>query len=177
MTYAEADSIPDYIEVTQPAVFRKGDLTLHIPPSYLMRYQLVLLRLIRDSFPERPIYVSAGGGQGLGMEPYLLTQGFVQKLVDHPLTDTPATPKIAGLFVDVARTKALWDTVYRAPDSLKKEGDWVDRASANIPNTYVWSGSVLAEALSRQGDVAAAMAITDKVRLIAREARIDLPGT
>ncbi|MFL5481881.1 MAG: DUF2723 domain-containing protein [Gemmatimonadaceae bacterium] len=172
MTYAEADSIPDYIEVRQPAVFRKGDLTLHIPPSYLMRYQLVLLRLIRDSFPERRIYVSAGGAQGLGMEPYLLTQGFVQKLVEHPLTDTPATPKLGGLFVDVDRTKALWASVYRAPDSLMKEGDWVDRASVNIPNTYVWSGAVLAEALSRRGDTAAAMAITDKVKQIATEARI-----
>src|SRR5256885_11899794 len=103
MTFAEADSIPDYIEVNQPSIFRKGDVTLHIPPSYLMRYQLVFLRLIRDSFPERPIYVSLGGGQGLGMEPYLLAQGFVQKLMDHPLTDTPATPKVAGMFVDAER--------------------------------------------------------------------------
>jgi hypothetical protein len=177
MTYAEADSIPDYIEVKQPSVFRKGDLTLHIPPSYLARYQLVLLRLIRDSFPERPIYVSVGGGQGLGMEPYLLTQGFVQKLVDHPLAETAATPRIGGLFVDVGRTKALWDTVYRAPDSLKKEGDWIDRASSGIPYTYVYSGAILAEALSRQGNDKAAMAVMDKVKQIAREARIDYPGS
>ncbi len=177
MTYAEADSIPDYIEVRQPALFRKGDLALQIPPSYLMRYQLVLLRLIRDSFPERPIYVSAGGGRGLGMEPYLLTQGFVQKLVDHPLADSPATPKVGGLFVDVGRTKALWDTVYRGPDSLKKEGDWVDRASTNIPNSYIWSGAVLAAALSRTGDTAGAMAIQDRITEIAREARINYPGT
>jgi len=176
MTYADADSIPDYIEISRPSIFRNGDVTLHIPPSYLMRYQLVFLRLIRDSFPERPIYVSLGGGQGLGMEPYLLAQGFVQKLMDHPLTDTPATPKIGGLFVDASRGKALWDTVYRAPDSLKKEGDWVDRASANIPYVYVYSGALLAEALSRRGDQTGATAIMDKVSQIAREARINLPG-
>ena len=177
MTFAEADSIPDYIEVSQPSIFRKGDVALHIPPSYLMRYQLVFLRLIRDSFPERPVYVSLGGGQGLGMEPYLLAQGFVQKLMDHPLTDTPATPKIGGVFVDAERGKALWDTVYRAPDSLKKEGDWIDRASANIPYVYVYSGAVLAEALSRRGDESGATAIMDKVNQIAREARINLPGS
>jgi hypothetical protein len=177
MTFTEADSIPDYIEVNQPSVFRKGDVTLHIPPSYLMRYQLVFLRLIRDSFPERPIYVSLGGGQGLGMEPYLLAQGFVQKLMDHPLSDTPATPKIGGLFVDAERGKVLWDTVYRAPDSLKKEGDWIDRASANIPYVYVYSGAVLAEALSRRGDDPTATAIMGKITQIAREARINLPGS
>ena len=177
MTFAEADAIPDYVEVDRPSIFRKGDVTLRIPPSYLMRDQLVLLRLIRDSFPERPIYVSLGGGHGLGMEPYLLTQGFVQKLVDHPLTDSPATPKIAGMLVDAQRGKALWDTVYRAPDSLKKEGDWIDRASANIPYVYVYSGAVLAQALERKGDDASAMVITDKVKQIAKDARINFPGT
>jgi hypothetical protein len=177
MSYAEADSIPDYIEIDKPEVFRNGGITLHIPPSYLMRDQLVLLRLIRDSFPERPIYVSVGGGEGLGLEPYLLSQGFVQKLVDHPLTDSPATPRIAGQFVDVDRTKALWDTVYRAPDSLKKEGDWIDRASVGIPYTYAYTGAVLAEAMSRRGDDNAANAIMAKVREIAKEARIDFPGS
>jgi hypothetical protein len=177
MSYAEADSIPDYIEIDKPEVFRKGGITLHIPPSYLMRDQLVLLRLIRDSFPERPIYVSVGGGEELGLESYLLSQGFVQKLVDHPLTDSPATPRIAGQFVDVDRTKALWDTVYRAPDSLKKEGDWIDRASVGIPYTYAYTGAVLAEAMSRRGDDNAATAIMAKVREIAKEARIDFPGS
>ncbi len=177
MSYAEADSIPDIIELDQPQIFRKGDITLHIPPSYLLRPQLVLLRLIRDSFPERPIYVSVGGAAGLGMEPYLLSQGFVQKLVDHPLTDSPATPRIGGMYVDVNRTKALWDTVYRAPDSLKKEGDWIDRASAGIPYTYAYTGAVLAEALERRGDDKQANAIMGKVREIAKSARIEFPGS
>jgi hypothetical protein len=110
------------------------------------------------------------------MEPYLLTQGFVQKLVEHPLSDSPATPKIGGLYVDVDRTKALWDTVYRAPDSLKKEGDWVDRPSANIPNTYIWSGAVLAAALSTRGDARGATAIQDRIKQIAAEARINYPA-
>ena len=57
---------------------------------------------------------------------YLLSQGFVQKLVDHPIPDTAETPHILGYNVDLPRTKALWDTVYHAPDALIKEGDWIE---------------------------------------------------
>jgi hypothetical protein len=177
MTYAEADAIPEYIQLNQPQIFRQGNITLNIAPGYLVRDQLVLLRLIKDAFPERPIYVSTGGGQGLGLEPYLLSQGFVQKLVDHPLMDTAATPRISGLFVDLDRSKALWDTVYRGPEVLIKEGDWIDRASIGIPYTYAFTGAVLAEGMSRKGDEAAAKAIMDRVKRITKAARIDFPGT
>jgi hypothetical protein len=173
MTYAAADSIPEYIQIAQPQIFRHGDITLNIPPGYLVRDQLVLLRLIKDAFPERPIYVSTGGGQGLGLEPYLLTQGFVQKLMDRPITDTTATPRISGLFIDVDRSKALWDSVYRAPQALIKEGDWIDRASFGIPYTYAFTGAILAEAVNARGDVKSANAIKDRVRAIVKAARIE----
>ena len=173
MTFAQADSIPEYIQITQPQIFRKDNITLNIPPGYLVRDQLVLLRLIKDAFPERPIYVSTGGGQGLGLEPYLLTQGFVQKLMDRPITDTTATPRISGLFIDVDRSKALWNEVYRAPQALIKEGDWIDRASFGIPYTYAFTGAILAEAMTARGDVQSANAIKDRVRAIVKAARIE----
>jgi hypothetical protein len=174
MTFAEADAIPEYIQITQPQIFRKDNITLNIQPGYLVRDQLVLLRLIKDAFPERPIYVSTGGGAGLGLEPYLLTQGFVQKLMDHALTDTPATPRTpSGLFIDVDRSKALWDNVYRAPQSLIKEGDWIDRASFGIPYTYAFTGAILAEAMHDRGDEKSASAIRDRVRAIVKAARIE----
>jgi hypothetical protein len=173
MSFAEADAIPEYIQITQPQIFRQGNITLNIQPGYLVRDQLVLLRLIKDAFPERPIYVSTGGGQGLGLEPYLLSQGFVQKLVDHPIAESAATPRIGGLFVDVDRTKALWDSVYRAPDVLMKEGDWIDRASFGIPYTYAFTGAVLAEAMARKGDERAANVIMNRVKGIVKAARIE----
>jgi len=177
MSFAEADAIPEYIQLSQPQMFRKGNITLSIPPGYLVRDQLVLLRLIKDSYPERPIYVSTGGGRGLGLDPYLVSQGFVQKLVDHQLTDTAATPKISGLYVDVDRTKALWDSVYRAPEALIKEGDWIDRASFGIPYTYAFTGAVLAEAMQRRGDDKAANIIMNRVKGIVKAARIEgFPG-
>ncbi len=173
MTFAEADAIPEYIQITQPQIFRKDNITLNIQPGILVRDQLVLLRLIKDAFPERPIYVSTGGGAGLALEPYLLTQGFVQKLMDHPLTDSAATPRISGLFVDVDRSKALWDSVYRAPQGLIKEGDWIDRASFGIPYTYAFTGAILAEAMQDRGDQKSASAIRDRVRAIVKAARIE----
>ncbi|HEV7595949.1 MAG TPA: DUF2723 domain-containing protein [Gemmatimonadaceae bacterium] len=176
MTFAEADAIPEYIQINEPQIFRQGDITLNIQPGYLVRDQLVLLRLIKDAFPERPIYVSTGGGQGLGLEPYLLSQGFVQKLVDHPLTENAATPRVSGLFIDLDRTRALWDSVYHAPEALVKEGDWIDRASIGIPYTYAFTGAVLAEGMSRKGDGVAANAIMARVKRIVKAARIDFPG-
>ncbi len=180
MSLAEADAIPEYIQITQPQIFRQGTITLNIPPGYLVRDELVLLRLIKDAFPERPIYVSTGGGgQTLGRElqPYLLSQGFVQKLTDHPIADTAETPHILGLNVDVARTEALWNTVYHAPEALIKEGDWIDRASFGIPYTYAFTGAVLNEALKARGDTKAAETVMSRVRGIVKAARIDnFPG-
>jgi Protein of unknown function (DUF2723) len=180
MTFAEADAIPEYIQLNEPQIFRQGNITLNIQPGYLVRDELVLLRLIKDAFPERPIYVSTGGGGGLAtsLQPYLLSQGFVQKLVDHPLTESAATPRVSGLFIDLDRSKALWDTVYRAPDALIKEGDWIDRASIGIPYTYAFTGAVLAEGMSRKGDAAAANTIMARVKRIVKAARIEgFPGT
>jgi hypothetical protein len=177
MTFAEADAIPEYIQITQPQIFRQGNLTLNIPPGYLVRDQLVFLRLIKDAFPERPIYLSTGGMRGLGLEPYLLSQGFVQKLTDRPILDTAETPHILGLNLDLQRTRELWDTVYHAPEALIKEGDWIDRASFGIPYTYAFTGAVLNEALKARGDTTAGNAIMTRVRAIVKAARIDnFPG-
>jgi hypothetical protein len=173
LTFAEADAIPEYIELRQPQIFRHGEIRLQIPPGYLIRDQLVFLRLIKDALPERPIYLTSGALSGLGLEPYLLTQGFVQKLVDYPLSDTRDTPRIAGLFIDLNRTKTLWDEVYQAPEALIREGDWVDRPSFGIPYLYAFTGMVLAEGLARRGDQSSADSVMNRVRGIVKAARLE----
>ena len=180
MTFAEADAIPEYIQINQPQIFKSGNITLNIDPGYLVRDELVLLRLIKDAFPERPIYMSTGGGGRLSqtLQPYLLAQGFVQKLSANPITDTAETPRILGLNVDFARTKALWNDVYRAPDALIKEGDWIDRASFGIPYTYAFTGAVLSEAMKARGDTKGADSVMTRVKSIVKAARIEgFPGT
>jgi hypothetical protein len=177
MTFAEADAVPEYIQLTQPQLFRHGNIALTIPPGFLVRNQLILLRLIKDATPQRPIYVSTGGGQGLGLEPYLLSQGFVQRIVDNPIVESPSIPRISGLLVDVDRTRALWNDVYRAPEALIQEGDWVDRPSFGIAYTYAFTGAILAEAISRQGDEAGAARVMDRVKKVVKAARIEgFPG-
>lgn len=180
MSFADADAIPEYIQINQPQVFRQGNIVLNIPPGYLVRDELVLLRMIKDALPERPIYVSTGGGgQTLGqlLQPYLLSQGFVQKIVDNPIPDTADTPHILGLRLDLPRTKELWDTVYHAPEALMKEGNWVDRASFGIAYTYAFTGAVLNEALKARGDVKGADTVMNRVRGIVKAARIaNFPG-
>jgi hypothetical protein len=93
--------------------------------------------------------------------------------MDKPLTDSAATPLLSGLFIDVDRTKALWNDVYRAPQSLIKEGDWIDRASFGIPYTYAFTGALLAQAMSDRGDQKSANAIKERVRAIVKAARIE----
>ena len=180
MSFADADAIPEYIQLNQPQVFRQGNIVLNIPPGYLVRDELVLLRMIKDALPERPIYVSTGGGgQTLGqlLQPYLLSQGFVQKIVDSPIPDTADTPHILGLRLDLPRTKELWDTVYHAPEALIKEGNWVDRASFGIAYTYAFTGAVLNEALKARGDLKGADTVMNRVRGIVKAARIaNFPG-
>jgi hypothetical protein len=177
MTFAEADAIPEYIQLNQPQIFRQGNITLNIQPGYLVRHDLVLLRLIKDSFPERPIYLSTGGGSAIGLEPYLVTQGFVQKLLDHPVQNSPDIVQMGGLNLDVQRTLALWNTVFHAPEALMKEGDWIDRASFGIPYTYAFTGAILKEALLAKGDTKGADAVMNRVRGIVKAARIQgFPG-
>jgi len=179
MTFAEADAIPEYIQINQPQIFKQNNITLNIEPGYLVRDELVLLRLIKDAFPERPIYLSTGGGGHLNpaLQPYLLSQGFVQKLVDHPIADTAETPHVLGLNLDLERTKALWNDVYGAPAALIKEGDWIDRASFGIPYTYAFTGAVLSEALRARGDTKGADTVMNRVRSIVKAARIEgFPG-
>jgi hypothetical protein len=97
--------------------------------------------------------------------------------MDHPVEQSPDVVQISGLNLDVTRTKLLWDTVYRAPEALIKEGDWIDRASFGIPYTYAFTGAILKEALLAKGDTKGADAVMNRVRAIVKAARIQgFPG-
>jgi len=172
MTFDEADSIPPYVELREPQVFRSGNIVATVAPGYLDREQLVTLRLIKDTFPERPIYFPvANSARKLGIGNYLLTQGLVERLVDHPLVPTSDTVQVQDRFVDVKRTQALWKD-YRAPDTLARIGKWIDPASTNIPATYFFAGYRAREALIRSGERDTADAIARKIISIAQVARL-----
>ncbi|HEX5179406.1 MAG TPA: DUF2723 domain-containing protein [Gemmatimonadaceae bacterium] len=173
MTFAQADSIPPVLTLREPQIFKAGDITARIPAGYLTRDQLVVLRMIRDTYPERPIYFSSSEyGDALGLEPYMLTQGLVTKLVPAPITATADTFRISGGYFDEKTTEALWDSVYLAPKALITQDGWVDRSSVGIAYHYAIIGSIIFQAMQEHGDSTAAKTVAATVDAMARSARL-----
>jgi hypothetical protein len=175
MTAAEADAVPPYVELPEPQRFVHGAIDATVPAGVLTRDQMLVLCFVKDAFPARPIYFSPGGyAQALGLGPWLRQEGLVTRLVPerqeagatlHPLGD--------GAMLDVARTRLLWDSVYRAPAAIVREGRWIDRPSAQLPLVYAFTGQQLAQALAARGDAAGAQRVMERVAAIARAAGYD----
>ncbi len=182
MTLDEADKVPTYVEIQQPQMFVKDSIRAVIRPEALQRgilerADIFVLRMIADAFPERPIYfsrTSANYGETLGLGPYLLTQGLARKLM--PRTPTGVSKDTIAMqgqgFVDVPRTTALWNTVFEAPKSLIRKGDWVDRPSVGIPYLYVATGLVLSDAMAYRHEDAARVKVLDTTRQLVRAMRL-----
>ena len=182
LTFNEADSVPQVVPLTRSMEFRKGDIlaTLEASPQnprYLTRADILVLRLIADSYPERPVYfsrTSGGYGQELGLQRYLLTQGLARKLLPEvpvPSKDTLLVPNEG--FFDVPTTYALWHDTFLAPKSLAKRTDWVDRASAGIPLLYVTTGLLLSQALQQTGQPQRADSVMGTTERIAKAVRLE----
>ncbi len=177
LTLDESDRVPLYFPVSQPSVFREGNIVATIPARTLTRADLFVLQMIKDSYGERPVYfsrTSGAYGQELGFGPYLVTQGLARKLVPDVPTPGADTLIIPGEgWVDVDRTQALWQDVFEAPEAIIERGDWVDRASVGIPSLYVSTGLILAESLYRTGKPEAAENAIDTARSLAEATRLE----
>jgi hypothetical protein len=173
MTLEEANAIPDAMALATPQRFVHGDISLTIPAGYLWRGDIVMLRTIKDSFPDRPIYFTRGATRRLDLRPYLLEQGLVHKLVGARQVPSPDTLPTGESFLDVARSAELWKSVYRAPEAIARRGDWVDRPSISIPVVYIDSGLKVARALALRGDTAAAERIAARVESVIQATRLD----
>jgi hypothetical protein len=141
-----------------------------------MRDQIVVFRFIRDSFPDRPIYFTMTGTSypaDLGLEPYVVTQGLVRKLLPAPVHPTEDTIRLGDQYLDVTTTYALWSRVYQAPRALLHDGTWIDRASVGVPYVYAALGIELAQALEARGDRQGAEQVAATVNAIGQAARLD----
>ena len=169
LTIAEADQLPPYVQLREPQIFRKDSLVARIEPGFLTRDQLLILRFIRDSFPDRPLYFATPVIAGpLGLTPYVVAHGLAYKILPRPVRPEDGYLRSPVGWMDLTRTRALWDTVYNAPDAAIERGKWVDRASSNMPMAYLITGAYLAEGLYRGGDSLKATAVMDTVMQIAR---------
>jgi hypothetical protein len=177
MTIGGADSVPPYIQLDRPMTFQGGPIKATIDPQHLsipgvlQRADIFVLRMIADSYSERPIYLSrtsAGYGNELGIGNYLLTQGLATKVFIPPATPGKDTVMVPGNgWMDLHRTETLWDSVFTAPKSLSSRNDWVDRPSVGIPYLYVATGMLLAEVLQSTGNDSAASRVMGQARKVA----------
>jgi hypothetical protein len=185
MTLDEADSVPPYLLVTQPLRFQQKGLDLTIDPRLLLqtsggavleRSDLLVLRMIADSWPQRPIYISrtAGGyAEQLGLGRHTLSQGLARKGVHAPQQASADTAYIAGSgWFDLERSRALWQD-FTGPDAIVKRNDWVDRPSLSTAFSYLLAGSELAEVMRARGDTLAAAKAIDTVTRVARAVRVE----
>lgn len=186
LTLAEADSVPPYFIVTEPLRFRQNGVDAVIDPRNLIQVQgggllersdLLVLRMIADSWPQRPIYISRTTGNyaaRLGLQDHVVSQGLARKL--SPARD-PVLPHlifVAGSgWLDIERSRALWMEDMVGPDALLKLGNWVDRPSLSTPFSYLLAGSELAEALRLRGELAASAEIMDTVTRLAKAVRVE----
>jgi hypothetical protein len=185
LTMQQADSIPQYVVLRDPVQFRRNGIEATIDPrgltpagdgsGLLERADVLVLRMIADSWPERPIYISRTAGsyaQKLGLQNYVLSQGLARKVFIPPVVASKDTVFVRGDgWFDIARSHALWTNRFRGPDALLRKGDWVDAPSVSGPLAYVFMGAELAELLSARGDKTPAADVMGTVMKVARVVR------
>src|SRR5438309_2227715 len=134
LTLAQADSIPDYVLLRQPMLLRKAGLTATVSPEtlprtadgsgVLERKDIAVLRMIADSWPQRPIYFSRTTGnyaQSLGLSEYTLSQGLARKLFLPPAIPSRDIVELPGSgWFDLPRSRALFMDVFRGPRAIEK---------------------------------------------------------
>jgi hypothetical protein len=177
MTLDEADGVPQYYEMQGPMLFSAGPYKATVDPKALeygalLRADALVLRIIQDSWKDRPIYFarSAGGyPRSLGLGDNVLTQGLAAKLFVPPAASNKDTVAIQGDgWLDVSRTRALWDTVFTGHKAVIAEGKWIDRPSVSMPALYVFTGVELADALRSTGNVPESNTVFATTRQVAR---------
>ena len=184
MTMEEADAVPGAIVLTTPQTFKqeRTQIMVNIQPRQfadftgLERADLFVLYMIRDAFPDRPFFfgrTTGGYVEEMGFTPFTVVTGLARKLLPAPVAagDSIVMIKGVGAF-DVAATRALWETTFRAPRSISKRELWVDRPSAGIPYLYIRTGLELSAALDREGRVQEAAKIRAQVSGVARATQL-----
>ena len=185
LTMEQADAVPSVIELSSPQTFRKEgtDIAVNIQPRQfgdfagLERSDLFVLYMIRDAYPERPFFFSRTTGgypEEMGFAPYTVTTGLARKLMPQiPKAGNGIVPMPGEGWFDLETTRALWETVFRAPRSIAKRELWVDRPSAGIPFLYVRTGLVLSAALAQAGRTGESARIRSQVERIARATQLE----
>ena len=174
LTLDQADALPEVIALPQPQLFKKDAIEAVIPAGDLFKDQIIVLRVIQDGYPNRPLYFTSGSyPRTLGLSKYVANQGLVSKLFPTPIVADKRFIEIPGYgFFDLPRTDSLWNS-YVAPAALLKRGEWVDKASSDIPLRYVITAALLSDIAKSQGDSVAGAKYLQSAIAMARAARVE----
>jgi hypothetical protein len=180
MTMDELDGVPEYFELRQPMQFTTGEIHAIIDPrgleyGVLQRADALVLRIIQDSWPSRPVYFArsaVGYPRSLGLGNYVLTQGLASKLFIPPATASEAKDRDTIAvendgWLDIKRSETLWNDVFAGPKSVISEGQWVDRPSVSMPALYIFMGAELSDALRATGREAEASKVFATTKQVA----------
>jgi hypothetical protein len=138
---AGVDSLPLVFQVEQRSALRVGDLTAVLERGVYDRATLVTLQVIRDNLGKRPIYFARTTGQSadqLGLGDYLLSQGFVRRLLPSAVKPAEGLHLLSGVgWLDLRRSEQLLFDVYH-PEAAARERPrgWFDVPSNNILSLY-----------------------------------------
>ena len=173
----EIDSLPEAMRVPPEGGVVFDSLQLRFGQDVLLRQDLATIFLIRDNLGKRPIFFSWSDGgypdQTFTLSPYLVSQGFVRKLMPRPVTPGDSVVLSPGLgYVDLPRTrKLLWDVYHWQTATKDRPVGWVDPPSGSILQLYsvVYGGS--SETLAKAGDSTLAARADSVAREVSEELR------
>ena len=101
LTEAQLDSLPEAMQVPAKGGVAFDSLKIRFGQDVLLLQDLATIFLIRDNLGKRPIYFSWSDGgypdQTLGLSPYLVSQGFVRKLMPKPVVPNDSIVLSPGL--------------------------------------------------------------------------------
>ena len=148
----EVDSLPEAMQVPAKGGIRFDSLQLTFGQDVLLRQDLATIFLIRDNIGKRPIFFSWSDGgypdQTLGLSPYLVSMGFVRKVMPRPVVANDSIVLSPGLgYLDLPRTRRLLGEVYHWQTAARdRPRGWVDQPSGSILQLYavVYGGSARA---------------------------------
>jgi hypothetical protein len=151
------DSLPLLFRIEQRSSLRVGDVSAVLEPGTYDRATLVTLQAIRDNLGIRPIYfgrTTGGSGDQLGLTPYLLSQGFVRRLMPEAIEPSDSVHYLQGLgWLDLPRTEQLLFDVYHPEAAARRRPrGWVDPPSANILSLYYVSYGVFGQVVKALPD-------------------------
>jgi hypothetical protein len=135
------DSLPIVFPIEQRSVLRVGDLSAVLEPGTYDRASLITLQVIRDNLGKRPIYfarTTGNTGDQLGLAPYLLSQGFVRRVMPQAIEPSDSVQFVRGVgWIDLRTTQEMLFHVYHPHAAARhRPRGWIDDPSANILSLY-----------------------------------------